>query len=210
MNPKKLSNDTVKIIAGAILATGFILGTIFTFLAVVDLSLARKILIGFILFLAWIILNFVERKRGKIKNKQKTNLALLLDLIISVRNEVNPESKKIFREELFVRIVKLALIGLILVIILAGLFNWIETVAEKPIDRYLHPSTQTSTPTQTLTLTSSPTLIPEADTLYYLFVLDASDRMKKILTEAKRNGNPFKNPRLIILYMGCRNEQITG
>ena len=70
MKPKKStksSDDIVKLIAGVILAISSIVGVVFTFLNIVDLSATRKVLVGLIVFVALIILEYIIRQEEKEK-----------------------------------------------------------------------------------------------------------------------------------------------
>jgi hypothetical protein len=185
MKLKKLPDETVKLIAGIILAIGSTLGTISTFLGVVDLSLTRKILLGSITLIALLSLELAARRR---KNKPKNRSAWILDLIVAVFNEAkSDDDKKVLQEELFVRITRWALVGLMLVILLAGIFSSLENILNPIITPpTLTPTpTQTPTQTQTLTITPSPTItltpspVPESLSHYYMIVLDASVNMQE-------------------------------
>ena len=70
MKPKKStksSDDIVKLIAWVILAISSIVGVVFTFLNIVDLSATRKVLVGLIVFVALIILEYIIRQEEKEK-----------------------------------------------------------------------------------------------------------------------------------------------
>jgi len=183
-NNKSQSDEIVRLIVGVGGLFGFILSLLGTLISIIDWASARKIVLGVILFLIWLFVEFLFWKQRQ-KRSSKKKLPWLISLFVDVAKDLDPDSIKDLKNERIFQILRWTAISLMATILLASAINLSEIKLTDMIDpptptpTFTQTPSNTPTPTFTFTTTPIPTSTPEEQGIYYMFVLDASLKMQE-------------------------------